>query len=362
MNLHSCNVVLKTLNPTPNNFSCGGMLLTVKGREVHLSPIALKFPLSASLNLIICTCNQDFTVFKVQNQTNKQVFFADNQFLGENFNALIVYCENGKFTPCMFGKSGKNDIKMGEMLNFYAQNFKKTETYDSQKKDALEVERYNRKHSEKIQDGKSERGSTICTEEGRFYSNQKEWIKNQENILENCYNDEKIAEENYFEFVQEDITFKEIENARLLNQINDTKSNCKPERKKEENANASQQYDTSPCDNSKQTGTWYSENVKQKIEEIFNKYPPISALTDIIPQSKWAQIPYSNNKFYIVGTVSENEVVKYVVYGVPGDKNHVPKGFERYSRFIPESIFNLESNGFWCIFQSAENGMQVCPD
>ena len=100
-------------------------------------------------------------------------------------------------------------------------------------------------------------------------------------------------------------------------------------------------------------------DIKDDLDELFEKYPPISSLSQVIPNSKWVKINYGSNSFYAVGIIYENNFVKYLVYAVPGKRELAPKGFESYSYFIPESIFDLSGNGFWCTFQSAEDGKRI---
>ena len=95
------------------------------------------------------------------------------------------------------------------------------------------------------------------------------------------------------------------------------------------------------------------------MKQLFEKYPPFAPLNELISKGKWVKIPYSENKFYVVGVVYENNIPEYLVYGVPGQKSQKPQGFERYSAFIPESVCSGSDRGYWCILQSAETGKPI---
>ena len=80
-------------------------------------------------------------------------------------------------------------------------------------------------------------------------------------------------------------------------------------------------------------------------------------MENIFKDSRFAKIAYSENKYYVVGVIKENDMEKYICYGIP-DKfsEHAPKELEGYCSFIPLSVFELDGNGYWMMFQDACTG------
>lgn len=98
-------------------------------------------------------------------------------------------------------------------------------------------------------------------------------------------------------------------------------------------------------------------SIKDKIDELFVIYPREEILEKTIPDSKWVRINYEANDFYTAGVLlDENKKVTHIAYGVPSLENiKPPKGTENICDFLP--IKNMKNyNGYWLIFQDAENG------
>lgn len=106
----------------------------------------------------------------------------------------------------------------------------------------------------------------------------------------------------------------------------------------------------------------YFRTVEKDLNGIFAKFPEEKGLYNIFPQSKWARINYSKEKFYVVGLIKENKKEKYICYGVPGVYSTTPpKELKGYCTFIPLSIFDLSGDGFWMMFQDAVTGDCIKP-
>ena len=90
---------------------------------------------------------------------------------------------------------------------------------------------------------------------------------------------------------------------------------------------------------------------------ILNKFPPEEGLNKLFPDGKFVKINYSVDKFYVVGLIKENGKEKYVCYGVPAVYSPTPpKELAGYCSFIPLSIFDLNGDGYWMMFQDALTG------
>ena len=91
-------------------------------------------------------------------------------------------------------------------------------------------------------------------------------------------------------------------------------------------------------------------------------FPEEPALSKIIPESRWAKINYSSDKFYVVGVINENEKEKYICYGVPAKYSaKPPKELKGFCSFVPLSYFDMKGDGYWMMFQSAITGECVKP-
>lgn len=111
-----------------------------------------------------------------------------------------------------------------------------------------------------------------------------------------------------------------------------------------------------------ETAAYYLK-VKAELDKIFSKFPEEPSLKKVIPESRWAKINYSGDKYYVVGLVKEAGVEKYVCYGVPSPyAEHPPEPLRGYSSFVPRSIFKLKGDGFFIMFQDAVTGRCVKTD
>ena len=107
---------------------------------------------------------------------------------------------------------------------------------------------------------------------------------------------------------------------------------------------------------SKEISNFYL-SIKDKIDELFVIYPRERILENIIPESKWVRINYDGDDFYVAGVlVDEENKVSHIAYGVPGYEGiQPPKGTENICDWLPVQEMQ-KYNGYWLIFQNAENG------
>lgn len=105
----------------------------------------------------------------------------------------------------------------------------------------------------------------------------------------------------------------------------------------------------------------FYDEIKEQIESLFNKYPEETFLSEVIPNSKWIKVDYEDNgEFYVIGLIYENDKIKYISYGVPGEfKIKPPKELTENSQWLPLDPAKPEDLGFWLTYQDAENGESV---
>ena len=158
------------------------------------------------------------------------------------------------------------------------------------------------------------------------------------------YNDEVIATENYYEV--------ESEKQSFYNQ--DDSSNCRnekgsPQKKEESGALLYENVFRDRQEN-------YYLSIKEKLDEIIKNHEKDYALSSLIPKSSFAKINYDENRFYSVGTVLEENAVKYVCYAVKGSYADAPKTLRDFCEFIPLHPYNPLGEGYYVIFQHALTG------
>lgn len=103
----------------------------------------------------------------------------------------------------------------------------------------------------------------------------------------------------------------------------------------------------------------FYDQVKDQVETLFEKYNPDESLKEIIPNSKWVKVTYDGDEnFYVLGLISdENQVLKYISYGVPSsDSNTPPDDLSDYAQWLPKDVNNIHKEGYWIVCQDAKTG------
>lgn len=159
------------------------------------------------------------------------------------------------------------------------------------------------------------------------------------------------------EFASENCAYKKSPPFNDDAQINKNHSLNK-NAKANENAIENENAQAKECEN---LSPKFYDSIKDKIEGLFKKHPAFKPLNELIDRGKWIKIAYTERDFYIVGIIEKDGEVEYIAYGVAGDKNKRPKGFESYGIFIPESVYLKEERGYWCILQRATDGSTLTP-
>ncbi|MBR6737305.1 MAG: hypothetical protein IKL82_02950 [Clostridia bacterium] len=159
------------------------------------------------------------------------------------------------------------------------------------------------------------------------------------------YNDELIATENYYK--------ENYEQERLFNQTSNGNEPLQKEEITAQESNGALLYEDKP--NSVENANFYA-GVKEKVEELLSSYPKNEELEKLLPNSRFCKINYDSEKFYSVGIISENDCVTHLCYAVKGNFSSVPTSLQPYCRFMPLSPFAPYGDGYYLIFQNADNG------
>ncbi|MBQ7912507.1 MAG: hypothetical protein IJ308_02035 [Clostridia bacterium] len=171
------------------------------------------------------------------------------------------------------------------------------------------------------------------------------------------YNDERVAEENYYEEKEDERQqFEEtLENAYTTR----TSQEQSPQKGADaaENVHAPRvlhPFAVNP--------DGYYLSVKGEIDELFRTYPRDYTLSSAFHASEWVRIRgEASSPRYLVGVLYEDGKATYICYALwAQDKNNPPDEIKGVCTFVPSSVFNDEQ-GFFVIFQSATNGECVKP-
>ena len=179
------------------------------------------------------------------------------------------------------------------------------------------------------------------------------------------YDDEAVATENYFDFGYEKGVFqdlKEKDDGFISNENGESLNSVKEEKVENEEYDLFEQLSASTFDFQNDKTSYsrdnpYYDTAKEELENIFAKFPEENSLLKLFPLSRFARINYSLDKFYVVGVIKEDNLPKYICYGVPGAYSETPpKELDGYCTFIPLSVFDIMGDGFWMMFQDAITG------
>ena len=278
--------------------------------------------------------------------------------------AAIFVC-NEPSAPLFFGSNLNKKITPTEIKDLYEKNYKKIDetggkpqnaVFQPEKTDELSKDAQAEKPLTK--DGENDTFGKENSDEDIFIA-----IDDAPPIDECMYDDEALATENYYEIKTDESPKKEVNDDNLHSTAAHIGQNGTDTTKQAQNDGNTQENGAAfrTCPFSKPEPKFYAEK-RDEIEALFTKYEAISSLSQYIPESRWVKIEYKKDGFYIIGVIRKDGIPQYIVYGVPGRRGIRPRGFERYSVFLPESLFTADDRGFWCSFQSAETGKTENPE
>lgn len=170
---------------------------------------------------------------------------------------------------------------------------------------------------------------------------------------ENDYDDEIIADKNYYEFGDVDIRNLKVKDDNGDENENVGTDACARGEQKEKTRD-----DRGFEDEKEKSGVFF-EKIRANLKELFEDYPAEKNLEEMVADSKWVKIDYDAGKFYVVGVIYENEKPAYMCYGAPGKRAEKPDEMKGYCSFIPSSPFDLKNDGYWVMFQSAVSGARL---
>lgn len=162
------------------------------------------------------------------------------------------------------------------------------------------------------------------------------------------YEDEALAEENYYEFdtpceggqpvcqnkEEEEDGCQPCQNEACVDAVEDAESQINLAR-----------------------GGFY-QKMRQEVEGLLSTYPPAEELCTAIEDSKWVKISYGEDSFYVFGVIFADGVPKYICYGIPAkDSASPPASMQGLASFL--GVKTQHGVGFWVMYQDADTGASV---
>lgn len=180
------------------------------------------------------------------------------------------------------------------------------------------------------------------------------------------YEDEAIAEVNYYEYAKTDKnggaicadSQKETPGDQI---VLDETAACAVEEKQGgvKNAQAEERSDE------KQTGVpplargCFYEKMKGEIEGILSVYPSEEALCRTVENSRWVRISYGDDTYYVFGVIYADGIPQYICYGVPAKTaERPPESMAGLAGYIPSSS-EEGCGGYWVMYQDANTGASL---
>ena len=165
------------------------------------------------------------------------------------------------------------------------------------------------------------------------------------------YEDEAIAEENYYEYAQAD------EGGGALCTDKEKEESGGKTLQNEEAVGAVQKE--GKLKETLSIGGSFFDKMKEEIEGLLSAYPKEESLCALIEGSRWVKIDYGDGKYYVFGVLYSGGNPKYLCYGVPCDKETAPpESMEGLASFLPKSE-DGKSGGYWVMYQDATTGASI---
>ncbi len=101
-------------------------------------------------------------------------------------------------------------------------------------------------------------------------------------------------------------------------------------------------------------GNFYAR-MKDEIERLFKDYPAEEELCKTVSGSRWVKITYGDGKYYVFGVINYDGVPRYICYGVPSeDDKNPPESMQNLASYIPAG-----NSGYWVMYQDAATGASL---
>ena len=115
---------------------------------------------------------------------------------------------------------------------------------------------------------------------------------------------------------------------------------------------------TQPQDDEVKEKLEFLNDIIYQLDEMFQQYPEDDLLNSIIPNARFIKVEGSEP--YVLGVIYENQILKYIAYGVPGTYNSLPpRDLGQHYQWLPLNPRDVMSDGYFMIYQDATTGTLV---
>lgn len=126
------------------------------------------------------------------------------------------------------------------------------------------------------------------------------------------------------------------------------------------NDNLTQPNQTPPPNNEKHESNKldFLNEIVEQLDIMFEQNPPDDMLNSIIPNSRFVKVVTESP--YVLGVIYEDQMLKYIAYGVPGKYNDLPPiDLGQHYQWLPLNPRDVMSDGYFMIYQDALTGSLV---
>lgn len=110
------------------------------------------------------------------------------------------------------------------------------------------------------------------------------------------------------------------------------------------------------------TGNFYAL-IQPQLDELFSKFPHFLELEDLVANTEWVKVNFApdEDQHYILGKLYEGEKVTHICYGIPANSHSIspPESIADYCQWLPLDLNNVDSAGYWVMYQDAGSGANV---
>lgn len=228
-------------------------------------------------------------------------------------------------------------------------------------------------------DGTAPVASAACGQMACALPDLKEEMAKRENVRPKtdgaAYDDEAIAEVNYYESADEGSAAlreaKAQEEKRNAGDKNEAHTRIVPLEEKVGLNEAATSYDNKGGGSGEASahfrveekggaagglagGDFYSR-MEGDIKKIFATYPKESEIEAVMEGSRFAKIAYGEGRYYVFGVLTVEGKPRYICYGVPSEKGDTPPpSLKDCASYVPTS-----SGGYWMTYQDAATGVSI---
>lgn len=356
------NYLKKTIFLSNNEKSKGMATLTLESKNKSIFGTIKMYSNYKGEYILGIKCKDKIIKQNINMENSIYSFIIDKIDLSENLGCVILDTKQGSAQPILWGCE-KNENYKSQIISSLKNSISKISNSLSTKAtpimETTKVEDTNKEHE------KSEREKI---EDENISEKMQE---DNENISNTINSDEEMSIEDIYESI-EDIPSNTDDSANKYSQIaldEETINN------QEEIAVASAMAEdlfTSTDEEveeiiNNEIGLYprgrhqFYDMISEQLEELFSRYPKEENLCKLIENSNWVKIDTEiDNKYHVVGIISDSNDIRYICYGVPGSYNiEPPSEMRNYSQWLPTDTLDPYNNGYWVMYQDVDTGENV---